>query len=32
VPGLAVVRAGEDPASVSYARAIARAFEGGKGG
>jgi methylenetetrahydrofolate dehydrogenase (NADP+)/methenyltetrahydrofolate cyclohydrolase len=27
VPGLAVVRAGEDPASVSYARAIARAFE-----
>jgi methylenetetrahydrofolate dehydrogenase (NADP+)/methenyltetrahydrofolate cyclohydrolase len=28
VPSLAVVRAGEDPASVSYARAIARAFEG----
>ncbi len=28
VPGLAVVRAGEDPASVSYARAIAKAFEG----
>lgn len=28
VPGLAVIRAGEDPASVSYARAIARAFEG----
>ncbi len=27
VPGLAVVRAGEDPASVSYARAIAKAFE-----
>ena len=28
VPALAVVRAGEDPASVSYARAIAKAFEG----
>jgi methylenetetrahydrofolate dehydrogenase (NADP+) / methenyltetrahydrofolate cyclohydrolase len=28
VPSLAVVRAGEDPASVSYARAIAKAFEG----
>ncbi len=28
VPGLAVVRVGEDPASVSYARAIAKAFEG----
>ena len=27
VPNLAVVRAGEDPASMSYARAIARAFE-----
>ncbi len=27
VPALAVVRAGEDPASVSYARAIAKAFE-----
>ena len=27
-PTLAVVRAGEDPASVSYARAIAKAFEG----
>ena len=27
-PSLAVVRAGEDPASVSYARQIARAFEG----
>lgn len=27
-PSLAVVRAGEDPASVSYARAIAKAFEG----
>ncbi len=26
-PSLAVVRAGEDPASVSYARAIAKAFE-----
>jgi len=26
-PALAVVRAGEDPASVSYARAIAKAFE-----
>jgi len=26
-PGLAVVRAGEDPASVSYARQIAKAFE-----
>ena len=27
IPCLAVVRAGEDPASVSYARAIAKAFE-----
>lgn len=27
-PSIAVVRAGEDPASVSYARAIAKAFEG----